>query len=422
MFTGAILPVHAGLREINASATLESNVENLFYYLAILQIAVGVYLVWQGLRWVAYVRRRMQADPGFNAPRAAVICPCKGMEPGLERNLTALTEFDYRNYEIFFVLASASDPAYATVKRVAEHSKPPAHVIIADPPQGCGEKVNNLRVAIEQLPAEFEVLVFADSDGRPGKFWLRRLVAPLNDKQVGAATTMRWLIPNGNDLASALLAVWNASIVTMLSEKGKNFCWGGGTAIRRSVFDEIRVFDEWHHSVSDDYSMTRALQHAGRSIVFVPECLTPAYVNVDFRSLLEFTNRQILITKVYSKKNWAWGAATHFLYCLTLPLGLGVTLANTIATVPAFHLAVLTFVPMLLAAIRGGLRVVAATDVLQASRVQIAGQAWMYIVLGVFIPYLFLLNFLMSLFTRKIRWRGVTYELISPQQTRIVVY
>jgi len=41
---------------------------------------------------------------------------------------------------------------------------------------------------------------------------------------------------------------------------------------------------------------------------------------------------------------------------------------------------------------------------------------------GVFVPYLFLANFVMSLFTRKVRWRGVTYELISPQQTRILGY
>ncbi len=374
--------------------------ETLFYYLAILQISIGVYLVWHGLRWAQYARRRMQGDPGFNAPRVAVLCPCKGIEPGLERNLLALTEFDYRGYEIFFVLASASDSAYSTVKRVAEHSKPPAHVIIADRPEGCGEKVHNLRVAIEQL----------------------RLVAPLSDKHVGAATTMRWLVPNSHNFATALLAAWNASIVTMLSEKGKNFCWGGGTAIRRSVFDEIRVFEEWSHSVSDDYSMTRALQHAGRSIVFVPECLTPTYVDVDFRSLLEFTNRQILITKVYSTKNWASGAATHLLYCLTLPLGLEVTLSNFFVSLPAFQLALLTFVPMLLAAIRGGLRVAAAAEILPSSRSQIVGQAWMYIVLGIFVPYLFLLNFVMSLFTRKIRWRGVTYELISPQQTRILAY
>ena len=244
----------------------------------------------------------------------------------------------------------------------------------------------------------------------------------LNDKKVGAATTMRWLIPNGHNFATALLAVWNASVVTMLSEKGKNFCWGGGTAIRRSVFDEVRVLDEWHHSVSDDYSMTRALERAGRSIVFVPECLTPTYVDVDFRGLLEFTNRQILITKVYSKKNWASGAAMHLLYCGTLLLGVEVTVSNLLATLPAFHLVMLTFLPMLLAAIRGGLRVAAATEVLPALRAQIVGQAWMYIVLGVFIPYLFLLNFAVSLFTRKISWRGVTYELISPQQTRILVY
>jgi ceramide glucosyltransferase len=397
-------------------------VETLFYYLAVLQITVGAYLLWQGLRWAEFARRRMRGDPGFNAPRAALLCPCKGMEPGLERNLAALTEFDYRNYEVFFILASASDSAYTTVKRVADRSKPPAHVIIADKAEDCGEKVHNLRFAIEQLPAEFEVLVFADSDGRPDKFWLRRLVAPLHDKQAGAATTMRWLIPNGHNLASALMAAWNAAIVTMLSEKGKNFCWGGGTAIRRSVFDQIRVLDEWHHSVSDDYSMTRALQHAGRSIIFVPECLTAAYVDADFPSLLEFTNRQMLITKVYSKSNWASGAVTHLLYCLTLPLGLAVTLANFFATLPAFHLALLTFAPMLLAAIRGGLRVSAATSVLQSARAQIAGQAWMYIVLAIFIPYLFLVNFVVSLFTRKIRWRGVTYELVSPQQTRILAH
>ena len=396
--------------------------ENLFYSVAILQIAFGAYLVWHALQWVQYARRRMRGDPGFNQPRVAVLCPCKGMEPGLERNLVALTEFDYRNYELFFILASSSDPAYSTVKRVADHSKVPAHIVIAERPEGCGEKVNNLRVAIEQLPAEFEVLAFVDSDGRPGKLWLRRLVTTLNDKKVGAATTMRWLIPNGHNFATALLAVWNASIVTVLSEKGRNFCWGGGTAIRRSVFDEVRVFDEWHHSVSDDYSMTRALERAGRSIIFVPECLTPTYVDVDFRGLLEFTNRQILITKVYSKKNWASGAAMHLLYCGTLLLGLEVTLSNVLATLPAFHLVMLTFLPMLLAAIRGGLRVAGATEVLPALRAHIVGQAWMYIVLGVFIPYLFLLNFAVSLFTRKIRWRGVTYELISPQQTRILVY
>jgi ceramide glucosyltransferase len=397
-------------------------VETLFYYLAVVQIAIGVYLVWDALRWMSYARRRMRGDPGFYMPRAAVLCPCKGMEPGLELNLTALTQFDYRGYEIFLILASASDPAYTTVKRIAEDSAVEAHVVIANRPEGCGEKVNNLRVAIQQLPDDFEVLVFADSDGRPGKTWLRRLVAPLHDAHVGAATTIRWFIPNRNNLATALLAAWNASIVTMLKEHGRNFCWGGGTAIRREVFEQTGVFAEWSHSVSDDYSMTRALEHANRSIVFVPDALTASYVETDVRGLFEFTNRQLLITRIYSGKDWTRAAVTHSFYCVILVLGGFVTVSNMVAGLPAFHLAVLTFVPMLLAAMRGGLRVSVATEALPMAQAEITSKSWVYIALAPLISYLFMLNFLVSGLTRRTRWRGITYELISPQQTRIVTY
>jgi ceramide glucosyltransferase len=397
-------------------------VESSFYFLAILQIGIGLYLVWRGVQWLGYARRRLRCDPGFFAPRAAVLCPCKGLEPGLERNLAALTEFDYKNYEVFYILASASDPAYHAVKRIAEQSGVPAHVLIADPPEGCGEKVNNLRVAIQQLDASFEVLVFADSDGRPGRSWLRRLVSPLNDSRIGAVTTMRWLIPSRAKLASALLAVWNASIVTLLGENGKNFCWGGGTAISRLVFEQTHVLEEWSHSVSDDYSMTRALQRANRPIVFLPDCLTPSFVNIDWPGLLEFTNRQILITRIYSGRTWAAAAVTHLLYCATIVLGACLTLGNVLATLPSFHLAVLTFVPMLLAAIRSAIRLVAATEILPTERSAIIDQTPAHLLLGIFVPFLFLLNFAASLVTRKIRWRGVTYELISPQQTRVLAH
>jgi ceramide glucosyltransferase len=407
------------MRRGKCSATLDG-VETLFYFLSIVQIAMGLYLVWQGLQWLGYARRRAMTDPGFYAPRTAVLCSCKGLEPGLERNLTALTEFDHQNYETFFVLASESDPACAIVKRVAASSRTKAHVVIAEKPENCGEKVNNLRVAIEQLPADFEFLAFADSDGRPGKSWLKKLVAPLADARLGATTTMRWLVPNRGNLATLLLAAWNAPIVTMLSEKGKNFCWGGGMAIRRSVFDQIEVLEGWRNSVSDDYSLTRALHRARRSIMFLPECLTLSYVETDFAGLLEFTNRQILITRVYAQEMWGFGFATHVVYCLTLVLGISLTLGDLIATLPAFHHAILTFLPVLLGMIRSSTRVAGVTEVLPASRAQIMGQSWIYILLTIFIPFLYVVNFVTSLITRKIRWRSITYELISPEQTRIL--
>jgi cellulose synthase/poly-beta-1,6-N-acetylglucosamine synthase-like glycosyltransferase len=371
-------------------------VETLFYILAFLQILLGAYLLWQVMQWLGYVRRRLPTDPGFYAPRSAVLCPCKGIEPGLERNLLALTEFERQNYELFFILASGSDAARSIVERIATNSKVKAHVIIAGSPSNSGEKVNNLRVAVEQLPPEFEVLVFTDSDGRPGKSWLHHLVAPLGDVRIGAATTMRWMIPNRSNLPTALLAAWNAPLVTMLGEKGKNFCWGGGTAIRRSVFEQSGVMDEWRNSVSDDYSLTRALERNNRSIVFIPECLTLSYVETDFKGLLEFTNRQILITRVYAEKVWAAAAA--------------------------FHIATLTFLPVLLSSIRSSIRLIGVTEALRAGRSQIIGQAWISILLTVFIPFFYIVNFVNSLITRKIRWRGMAYELIGAGQTRIIQF
>jgi cellulose synthase/poly-beta-1,6-N-acetylglucosamine synthase-like glycosyltransferase len=395
-------------------------VEDLFYFLAVVQIAVGAYLIWQGWKWLGYARRRMRTDPGFHAPRVAVLCPCKGVEPRLERNLVSLTEFNHQNYEVFFILASESDPAVAIVNRVVSSSRVKAHLIVAGQPEGCGEKVNNLRVAVEELPEEFEVLVFTDSDGSPGKAWLQRLTAPLGDERIGATTTMRWLIANRSNLATVLLAAWNAPIVTLLSEKGKNFCWGGGTAIRRSIFESIGVLDEWRTSVSDDYSLTRSLERAGRSIFFVPECLTVSFVETDMSGLLEFTNRQILITRIYAPKIWRAAAVTHLLYCVTVVLGLALAIGELIKERPALHIAALTFFILLLSAIRASLRVIAVTELLPASRTQIMSQAWVNIALPAAIPFLYLLNFAHSLITRKIRWRNIQYELISSSQTRII--
>jgi cellulose synthase/poly-beta-1,6-N-acetylglucosamine synthase-like glycosyltransferase len=392
----------------------------LFYFLAVLEILLGLWLVFDGFRWFAYARRRVMSHPGFYAPRVAVICPCKGMEPGLDRNLLALCEFDYSNYELFLVLASANDPAHGLIRQIAARTKPKVHVVIAGSPQGCSEKVNNLRAAVEQLPPDFDVFVFADSDGRPGRSWLQHLVAPLNDSRLGAATTMRWFFPSRGNLASALLAAWNAPIVTMLGEHSRNFCWGGGTAIRRSAFEQASVLDEWRNSVSDDLSMTLALGRVARPILFVPECLVLSYQETDFAGLLEFTNRQIIITRVYSPKLWAQGAAAHLFYSLTVLLGAGLLLGALVTDSPALHLFVLTLAPMMLAAIRGGIRMASVSEVSPGWRQQLIEKGWIWTVLAAVVPFLYAVNFLTSFVTRKIRWRGISYQLVSPAQTRIL--
>jgi hypothetical protein len=148
--------------------------------------------------------------------------------------------------------------------------------------------------------------------------------------------------------------------------------------------------------------------------------LTPSYVETDFVGLLEFTNRQVLITRVYAEKVWAAAAVTHLLYCTTLLLGVILILSNVLEQRPAFHIATLTFLPVLLSSIRSAVRLIGVTEALPAGRSQIIGQAWIYVLLTVLVPFLYAVNFVNSLVTRKIRWRGMAYELIGPGQTRIV--
>jgi ceramide glucosyltransferase len=392
----------------------------LFYVLIIEQILQSFYNLWDGLRWLHLAQRRVGSHSGFYAPRVALFCPLKGAEPGLELNLAALAGFDYSNYEIFFTVASAEDPARKIVERLAASSKRKIHVVIAGRPDQCGEKVNNLRAAVQQAAGGFDVFVFTDSDGRPGRSWLAHLVAPLADANLGAVTTFRWLFRQSGGLWSALASAWNAPVATFLGEHHHNFCWGGGTAIRRERFEQSNVFEFWNGSVSDDFSLTHALRHAGLPILFAPECLVPATFDCDAATLLEFTNRQIVIARVYEPRLWSLGGLAHALYCGAVLLGIGLYFANLITGAPAIHLLLLAMVPPVLSMARGVLRLAAVMELLPEWKSKLLADGWIWTFLAAVAPFLALWNTVVALFTRQIRWRGIRYELLSPGQTRIL--
>ena len=397
----------------------------VFDILVILQIALGAYSLWDGYQWLGMVRRRLASHAGFYAPVAALICPCKGAEPGLEENLAALTRFEYPNYEIYFALATSLDPALKIIERVKAASQRPVHILIAGPPENCSEKVYNLRRTVEALPASFDVIVFTDSDVRLPRAWLAKLVAPLQDPRIGATTAYRWIIPSrgaagAGSFASGLASAWNAAVATLLGRPRENFCWGGGTAIRRKTFDDARVLDAWQGAASDDFALTSALEHVGKPIVFCPECLAPTLHPWTAHGLVEFTNRQILIARVYAFRRWLFGAAANFSYSLTLMYAGIAILVSMISGDPWINLALVALVIPLLAAVKGALRMIAAGELLPDWKAQIDQWSWVWIALAPLVPFLFAWNFICSLTTRKIRWRGIRYELVSASVTRIL--
>lgn len=393
----------------------------LFYILVLQQIGQGFVSLWDGWQWLLMVRRRVGTYSGFYAPRVAVICPCKGSEQGLEGNLAALLNFDYPNYETFFVLASALDPARAVIDKVSSSSKQKtAHTVIAGSPKERGEKVNNLRAAVSEAGEKFDVLVFVDSDSRLGRSWLAHMVAPLADGSLGGATTYRWYFPNKGGFASYLLSAWNAAVATQLGEHGRNFCWGGGTAIRREMFTRAQVLEAWEGTVSDDWALTNALERAGLRILFVPECLAPTVGDVTAEQLLEFTNRQMILTRVYSPSRWGWAGVAHLSYCVTLVYAAFEIFARMFGGFSWAGMLLLALLIVLLSAAKGAFRAIAVQDVLREWRTKCDQTSWVWIALAPVVPGLFLWNFAISAYERRIRWRGINYELVSDTQTRVL--
>jgi len=396
----------------------------VFYFFAAVVVWLGILSLRGGFSFAAYVRREIARPLPDFAPFVSVIAPCRGLENGLRENLDALFQQDYPAYEIVFVTDRADDPSLSVVEEVSK-SKDSARVssrlLIAGEGIDSGQKVHNLRTAVTMVDARTEVLVFVDSDGRPQPDWLKTLVAPLLDDQIGAATGYRWFIPVKGGLASHLRSVWNASIASALGEReDKNFCWGGSTAIRKATFERLQIRDRWQGTVSDDFTMTRVLQEAKLPIHFVPACLVASLDDCTLKELLEFTSRQLKITRVYAAHLWKPVLIGSLLFCAVFFGGLTLAIARAMLGLPTtLPFALLLFI-YLLGAAKVYIRLRAVAVPLRSYQRQLSRSLPAHLLLWPFASALYLWNAIAAGFSQRIEWRGITYELKSANEAVII--
>lgn len=397
----------------------------VFYFLATIVIALGVLSLRNGFSFHAYVRREMaKVLPEFT-PFASVIVPCRGLEQGLSQNLAALFQQTYPAYEIIFVADHLSDPSLAVINEliqtVAPETSVPASIVISGPATDSGQKVHNLRTAVARIDQGSEVIVFVDSDARPHRTWLASLVAPLADEGIGAATGYRWFLPTKRGFASELRSVWNASIASALGADGdKNFAWGGSTAIRKSTFERLQVAEQWRGSVSDDFTITRVLQEAKLPIHFVPACLIASVDDCSVRELLEFTDRQLQITRVYAAHLWKPLLIGSLLFCAVFFGGIALVIARVVYGLSYATPLVLLLIIFCLGAAKSFVRLRAVTIPLADYEPDVT-RSWPYqLLLWPVTSALFLYNAVHAAVSRRITWRGITYDLNSSTEAVII--
>lgn len=432
----------------------------VFYFLAAITVWLGVLSLRGGLRFLSHVRREVPLPPANYVPFVSVIAPFRGIDHDLEENIGALFTQRYPAYEIIFVTGRADDPGLAVVEEVCEAMSDklqfvadsqsshclevpddpgrelsadeddnlkivghpiPARVIIAGEAVDSGQKVHNLRTAVQEIDQRTEVLVFVDSDALSHVNWLQSLVAPLSDETVGAATGYRWFMPAKGGAASQLRSVWNASIASALGARAdKNFCWGGSTAIRRATFERLKVAERWRGTVSDDFTLTRVLQEAQLPIHFVPACLIVSFDDCGFRELLEFTNRQLKITRVYAAHLWRAVLLGSSQFVLVFFGGIALVMARLLLRQPIGVAVGMLAIIFTLGAAKAWIRLRAVRIALR-NYSSLRRQATLaHLCLWPFASALFLCNALAAAVSRRINWRGITYELKSPTEAVII--
>jgi cellulose synthase/poly-beta-1,6-N-acetylglucosamine synthase-like glycosyltransferase len=397
----------------------------LFYTLAALVVLQSLLSLRGGVRYFDFFRRGIDARRALYMPFASVFVPCRGLDQGLRSNLAALFLQHYPSYELVFISDRADDAALAIAESLAAEfeGQTVARVrfVVAGRAKHSGQKVHNLLAAIAEADASSEVFVFVDTDARTRPDWLRSLVAPLGDEAVGAATGYRWFLPVAGGFASHLRSVWNASIASALGPNvWRNFCWGGSTAIRRATFERLNVRGRWRGVVSDDYALTRALQNAEMQVRFVPACLTASLEDCTFRELVEFTTRQLQITRVYAPHLWRIVLISNLLFVAFFFGGLALTALLAAEGLPFAWPLALVSVVFLLGVWKAFFRLRAVALALEDHHARIRAGLWAHLLLWPLTAVLFLYNALAALFSRRIVWRGITYELKSPTETEII--
>src|SRR5205823_1858338 len=79
--------------------------------LALLGFVATAASIAQGMRMAGLVRREMRTSFGAFLPRAVIVLPVRGLDPGFEENLRAILSQSYPHFRILVMADNADDSA-----------------------------------------------------------------------------------------------------------------------------------------------------------------------------------------------------------------------------------------------------------------------------------------------------------------------
>ncbi|NOT61343.1 MAG: glycosyltransferase [Acidobacteria bacterium] len=218
--------------------------------------------------WLADARRQ-RALPAFTPP-VTILKPLRGAEAESYATLASFCRLDYPSYQIVFGVKDPRDAVIPIVEKLrADFPHCDIALVVNETVHGYNGKVSNLQNALPS--AKHDVLLIADSDIRVAPDYLRRVVAPLQDPQVGMVTCLYRGISakTFGDLLEniGLASLFAPEVLTARMLQGVKFALGAGVVMRRATLEAIGGFTAIADHLADDYELGYRVATQLRSVV-----------------------------------------------------------------------------------------------------------------------------------------------------------
>jgi hypothetical protein len=126
------------------------------------------------------------------------------------------------------------------------------------------------------------------------------------------------------------------------------------------------------------------------------------------------------ITRVYAPRVWKLACVAHGFYNFTFWGGLLWLFASSLFGSPNYTLAASLAGVYLLGAVTSALRAMVATRLLPGGGERGRKLWWVQSLCGPVVSLIYLYNVIASAWAKRIVWRGISYDLISPSETVIL--
>ncbi len=253
-------------------------------------IAYYVLCLWGASR---FLRERKAAGEGARptqaSPPVSILKPLRGTDPEMYESFRSHCLQDYPEYEIVFGVSDANDPAIQLVDQLkAEFPQRTIRLMVCRENLGANTKVSNLAQMARQ--ARHEYLIVNDSDIRVEPDYLRRVLAPLNDPNVGLVTCLYRGVANST-LGSRLESLGISTdfcagvLVAQTVENGIRFGLGSTLAFRHRDLQAIGGFEAIADYLADDYQLGTRIAARGLKVKLsdvVVETFLPRYTLRNF--------------------------------------------------------------------------------------------------------------------------------------------